>query len=114
MKDFTLATMWTIAEELIGAVPLYAAVILAAVFLLLFLVALVRRHGFHGGAARIGILVGLIAAVVIMLIAPLLTQASFTNLHGVQDWAGLLTFGVFAFAGTVVAVYGVLGAAGRA
>lgn len=113
MKDFSLATMWTIAEELLGTVPLYVAVVLAVVFLLLFLVALARRHGFRGGAARIGILVGLMATVVIMLIAPLLTQAGFTNLHGVQDWAALLAFGVLSFAGTVVAIYGVLGVAGR-
>ena len=114
MKDFAPSTMWGIAGELLGAVPLWICVWTAALFLLLFVIALVRRRGFHGAAGRMGVYAGLIVSVIAVLFAPLMTQAAFTNLHGVVDWIALAVFGLLVFAATVVAVYGVLGLGGRA
>lgn len=114
MKDFAPSTLWTIAEELIGTIPLYVAVVFALFFAMLFIVALLRRHGFKGSAARTGLITGVVVGVGTILIAPLMTQAAFTNLHGVLDWAALIVVGLLAFAGTVVAVYGLLGFGRRA
>jgi hypothetical protein len=110
MKDFSLTTLWTIAEELLGAPLLWSAAILAVLVAALFIVALMRRRGFRGGGARAGAIAGAVAGVLVFIAAPFLTQAGYGNLHGVVDWAALGLFAVLAFAGTAAAVYGVLGA----
>lgn len=114
MKDFAPTTLWTIAEEMIGYVSLWIGLAAVVVFVVLFLVALSRRHGFHGAAARTAVFGGLIVGIVTVLVAPLLTQAAFTNLHGAVDWIALLALGLAAFLGALVALYGVLGFARRA
>ena len=114
MKDFAPSTLWTIAEEMVGYVSLWIGLAAVVVFVVLFLVALSRRHGFHGAAARAAVFGGLIVGIVTVLVAPFLTQASFTNLHGGVDWIALSALGLAAFLGALVALYGVLGFSHRA
>lgn len=109
MKEFTPGALWAIGEELFGAVPLWTAIALAVVFLVLFGAALLRRGGFRGGAGAASLIAGLFAATVAVFAAPLLTQASFANLHGALDWITLALIAAAAFAGVTVAVYGVTG-----
>ena len=109
MKEFTPAALWAIVEELFGAVPLWTTIALAVVFLVLFGAALLRRGGFRGGAAAASLIAGLFAGIIAVFAAPLLTQASFANLHGALDWIALALIGAGAFAGVTVAAYGVVG-----
>jgi hypothetical protein len=109
MKDFAPAALWAIGQDLFGAVPLWIAIVLAAVFLALFGAALLRRGGFRGGAAAASLIAGLFAGIIAIFAAPLLTQASFANLHGALDWIALALIGAGAFAGVTAAVYGVAG-----
>lgn len=113
MKDFSLPTLWTIAEEFFGTVPLWIIVILGALFLLLFLFALIRQQGFHGSAARTGVIAGIVVGVAAAAAAPFMTQAGYGNLHGAVDWIALVVIGVLTFIGVVVVVYGVLGFGSR-
>lgn len=114
MKDFSPLSLWAIAEELLGAGPLWIGVCVAALFVLLFVIAMVRRHGIHGAAARFGVRAGLIVAVAVAIAAPFATQATFENLHGGVDWLALGVLALLAFAGTFVAVYGLFGLNRRA
>jgi hypothetical protein len=109
MKDFSPAALWAIGEELVGAVPLWTAIAIAIACLLLFGAALLRRGGFRGAAAAASLIAGLFAGIIAIFAAPLLTQASFANLHGALDWIALALIGAGAFAGVAAAVYGVAG-----
>ncbi len=114
MKEITLSNLWAILEELMGSPMLWAAVVIIGVLVLLFVVAVSRRHGFRGKPAAIGIRAGLVVGIAIMVIAPFLTQATFHNFFGSLDWLALVVAGILSFVGTVVAVYGILGLTSRA
>lgn len=114
MKDITLSNLWAILEELMGTQLLWAAAAVVGVLLLLFVIAVSRRHGFRGTPASIGIRAGLVVGIAIMVIAPFLTQATFHNFSGSVDWLALMVAGLLSFVGTVVAVYGVMGLGSRA
>ena len=114
MKEITPSTLWSILEELIGVQMLWIAVAVVVFLLLLFAVAVGRRHGFSGKPASIGIRAGLVVGLAVMIVAPFLTQATFHNFSGSVDWLELAIAGLLSFAGTVVAVYGLLGQGGRA
>ncbi len=113
MKEITLSALWTILEELMSPQVLWVMVGVAGLLLLLFAVAVGRRHGFSGKPASIGIRTGLVVSLVAMIAAPFLTQASFHNILGSVDWIALVIVGFLAFVATVVAVYGVMGVGRR-
>ncbi len=110
MKDFTILSMVAILQEMLGGLFWPAAVAAVAAALLL-VAALVRQHGFHGRAARIGLAAGVVAAAVAMLAAPALTQSEFANLHGLLDWGLLAAIGLAAFLGCAATVFALFGAA---
>lgn len=114
MKDITPSMLWAILEELMGAPVLWVASAAAGLLLLLFVVAVARRHGFRGKVASAGIRIGVVVGIAVMVIAPFLTQATFHNIYGGVDWIALAIAGLLSFAGTVVAIYGIFGLGGRA
>lgn len=114
MKDITPSMLWAILEELMGAPALWIISAAVVLVLLLFVIALVRRHGFRGKAASVGLRAGVVVGIAVMVIAPFLTQATFHNFLGGVDWIALTIAGLLSFAGTVVAVYGIFGVGGRA
>lgn len=114
MKEITPSALWAILGELIGAPMLWATSVAIGLLLLLFVIAVTRRHGFRGKAASVGIWAGVLVGIAVMAIAPFMTQATFHNFYGGLDWIALAIAGLLSFGGTVVAIYGVAGLGNRA
>ena len=108
MKDFSIGVLYSVLSEFLG--PFFwlaiAAVIAVAA---LAIVAFVRRGESQGHHVLWAIALGCCAAGLAMGSAPTLTGASFANLNGLLDWAGLALIGLGVFAGVTLAVYGFLG-----
>jgi hypothetical protein len=110
MKDFSLVSIFAIAHDMFGP-WFWPAVIAGAVIVVAFLVALIRRRGFRGAAARRAILIGLLGAVAAVAAAPFATQASFANLHGAVDLVTLALIGIGAWVAVAVTAYAASGVA---
>jgi hypothetical protein len=112
MKDFTFETMWAIAVEMFGLL-LWPAVVLAAIIAILFIAALLRQRGFRGRPARSALVIGLLAAILAVAIAPFMTAAGYDNMHGLIDWTFLALIGIGTFVGVAIAAFAVLGTGSR-
>jgi hypothetical protein len=110
MKDFTLVSLFAIAHEMAGP-WFWPAVIAAAAIAIAFLVALVRRRGFRGAAARRALGIGIVVAMLTVAAAPFATQASFANIHGAVDVAALVLIGLGTLLATTAAAYAAFGLA---
>ena len=110
MKDFSLESLFAIARDMLG-ILFWPAVIAGVVIALTFLLALLRQRGFRGAAARRAIAVGAAGAILAMVIAPFITQASFANLHGAVDIVTLALIGLGALIGVAVTAYAAFGLA---
>lgn len=112
MKDFTFETMCAIAVEMFGLL-LWPAIVLAAIIAILFIAALLRQRGFRGRPARSALVIGLLAAILAVAIAPFMTAAGYDNVHGLIDWTFLALIGIGTFVGVAIAAFAVLGTGSR-
>jgi hypothetical protein len=110
MKDFSLASLYAITQDILGWL-FWPAVIAAAVITLLFIVALARRPA--SGICRGAIGLGILGAIVAAIAAPYLTQASFSNIHGAVDWASLVLVAIGAFVAVSITAFALLGLASK-
>jgi len=103
MDDFSPMSLYAIAEEFLG-IWLYAGLAAAAVVIALYAVVFSRRIRLGGTPLRYAALIGLIAGVVAMLLAPPLTQAGYDQLLTVIDFVMLALIGLGVFIGALIAV----------
>jgi hypothetical protein len=108
MKDFSLESVLAITHDMLG-ILFWPAMIAGTIICLAFLVALKRKRGFRGPAARRAALIGLAGAIVAIAVAPLATQARFANLHGAVDFLTLGLIGIAALLGVAITAYAASG-----
>lgn len=92
MKDFNPVTLFAIMQEALG-IWLWVAIAAAGVVLLLYAVAFARRVRFGGTPRTLATVLGIAAAIAVVVLAPALTGASHRDLAGLVDWAALIVAG---------------------
>jgi hypothetical protein len=107
MNDFSPVSLYAIAEEFLG-IWLYAGIAAAAIVIALYVVALLRGMPLGGAPVRYAAMIGVVAGVVAMILAPPLTQAGYGHLLAVIDFVLLALIGIGVFFGALIALVPVL------
>lgn len=116
MDDFNPVSLYAIAEEFLG-IWLYAGLAAAAVVIALWVLALYRGTPLGGVPVRYAALIGLVAGIAAMFLAPPLTQAGYGQLLAVIDFVLLALIGIGVFIGALIAlipVFALMGLGQRA
>lgn len=103
MNDFNPISLFAIAEEFLG-VWLYAGLAAAAVVIALYALAFIRGTTLGGRPMRYAALIGLVAGIVAMILAPPLTQAGYGQLLTGIDFILLALIGIGVFVGAIIAL----------
>ena len=103
MNDFNPISLFAIAEELLGF-WLYAGIAAAIFVLALYALAVYRGMPFGGNPVRYAALIGVVAGIVAMVLAPPLTQAGYAHLLAAIDFVLLALIGIGVFLGATVAL----------
>jgi hypothetical protein len=103
MNDFNPISLFAIAEEFLG-IWLYAGIAAAAIVITLYVLAFYRGKPFGGAPVRYAGLIGFVAGISAMLLAPPLTQAGFGQLLTGIDFLLLALIGIGVFVGTLIAL----------
>ncbi|HSP23642.1 MAG TPA: DUF5368 family protein, partial [Saliniramus sp.] len=102
MNDFNPVSLYAIAEEFLG-IWLYAGLAAAVVVIALWVLALYRGTPLGGSPLRYAALIGLVAGIAAMILAPPLTQAGYRQLLAVIDFVMLALIGIGVFVGALIA-----------
>jgi len=116
MDDFNPISLYAIAEEFLG-IWLYAGLAAAALVIALYVLAYSRGMPIGGAPVRYAALIGLVAGIVAMILAPPLTQAGYHQLLAGIDFVLLALIGIGVFVGavlTLVPVFALMGYGRRA
>ncbi|TVR07372.1 MAG: hypothetical protein EA385_12945 [Salinarimonadaceae bacterium] len=103
MNDFHPSILFAIAQETLGF-WLYVGLAALALVLVLYGLSLVRGRRLRGAPLRYAALVGAVAGVAAMAIAPAATQASFAHLLAAIDFILLGAIGISVFVGATFAL----------
>jgi hypothetical protein len=103
MNDFNPVSLYAIAEEFLGF-WLYVGLAGAAIVTALYVLAFYRGMPLAGSPMRYAALIGLVAGIVAMVLAPTLTQASFGHLLAAIDYVLLALIGIGVFVGALIAL----------
>lgn len=104
MKDFDPATLFAIAEALLGS-WLWVALAGAGLVAVLWLVVLFRHAASLRRVCRAVVLLMIAAAVAVAALAPALTDAAFSDLNGTIDYAMLALVAILCGLAAGVAVW---------
>lgn len=103
MNDFNPISLFAIAEEFLG-IWLYAGLVATAIVIALYVLAFNRGKPFAGAPVRYAALIGIVASISAMLLAPPLTQAGYGQLLAGIDFLLLALIGIGVFVGTLIAL----------
>jgi hypothetical protein len=103
MDDFSPISLYAIAEEFLG-IWLYVGLAAAVVVIALYAFAFYRGIQFTGTPIRYAALIGLVAGIAAMILAPPLTQAGYHQLLAVIDFVMLALIGIGVFFGALIAL----------
>jgi hypothetical protein len=101
MDDFNPISLYAIAEEFLGF-WLYAGLAGAVLVVALYALALSRGTPLAGKPMRYSALIGLVAGIAAMVLAPPLTQAGYGQLLAVIDFVMLALIGIGVFLGVLI------------
>jgi hypothetical protein len=116
MNDFNPVSLYAIAEEFLGF-WLYVGIATALVVVALYVLAFHRGMPLGGKPLRYAALIGLVAGIVAMILAPPLTQAGYGHLLAAIDFVMLALIGIGVFVGALIVlapVFALMGLGQRA
>ncbi len=104
MKDLSPGTLVAILHEMFGFF-LWILLGVAALMLVFGVVFLFQRRRFRQNRLQVVLIAATAIGIGAVLIAPMLTNASFANIHGLLDWASLGAIALIGFASVLWMAY---------